>query len=332
MRRLPFNPRKHRSVAGKASSEAKAKADTLAALEIESCRAENDALRAQVADLLRSRDEDAKERRPETSGATLETKTTHDLSITTQSADDELRALRDENARLVLGARRDSETIARLADEIRTLTKLAAEVVIAARSCRPPAKKKGGPSNFVDRMGYAGSSVGSSGGSSGGVMVGTTVCTPRSIDERSTMGSSVGTTVGTTSGSSMRSSVGSSAGSSVRSSERSSEGSSTGSSLGTPGTSIGSSAVSSMGSVRHRVRNARPRGDFEAIEMPAEEARIVGGGNGGPPSFLPIPIRRIGPLAQNTRQGGGIVYSQGVMRQGRGVISLKSTSDSPYRW
>ena len=32
------------------------------------------------------------------------------------------------------------------------------------------------------------------------------------------------------------------------------------------------------------------------------------------------------------RQGGGIVYSQGgVLRQGRGVISLKSTSNSPSR-
>jgi hypothetical protein len=284
MRRLPFPSRKHRAVAGKASSEPKAEAETEAALELESCRAENDALRAQVADLLRSRDEDAKERRPETSGATLETKTMSDLSITTHSAGggsaDEVRAFRRENARLLLGARRDSETIARLADEIRTLTKLAAEVVIAARSCRPPAKR-GGSSNFVDQMRYAGSSVGSSAGSSGGVTMGTTVGTSRSIDERSTMESSAGTTDWTKSGTSVGSSVGSLAGSSVRSSERSSEESSTGSSLGTPGTSIGSSAVSSMGSVRHRIGNASPhaeaRGDFETIEKPAVEARIVGG-------------------------------------------------------
>ena len=132
MRRLPFPSRKHRAVAGRASSELKAEAETEAALELEACRAENYALRAQVADLLRSRDEDAKERRLETT-ATLETTTMSDLSVKTHAVEgspDEVRALRCENARLLLGARRDSETIARLADEIRTLTKLAAEVVM----------------------------------------------------------------------------------------------------------------------------------------------------------------------------------------------------------
>jgi hypothetical protein len=309
MRRFPFP--KSRTVAGNASSEAEAEAK--AALELNACRAENDALRAQVADLLRRLDE----------AATLVTTATSDSSIRTQAAEapaDEVRTLREENARLLLGARRDSETIARLADEIRSLTHLAAKVVIAARTCRPSAK---GSSRFFDQM----STVGSSAELSEGMTV------ESSIDERSMMESSVGTTVGegttsrTSVGSSVESSVRSSVGLSVRSSEGSSVESSTGSSLGTPGTSIGSSAVSSMGSVGLRVRNAplhaEARSLFETIETLAEEARVVGGGNGVSPSFRPSPIRHV--RAQNMRQDGGLVSGEGVKRQGRGMISLKSS-------
>ena len=112
---------------------------------------------------------------------------------------------------------------------------------------------------------------------------------------------------------------------------------------GTPGTSIGSSAVSSTESVRLCVRNARPhaeaRSDFETIEKPAEEALIVGGGNGGPPGVRSLPGDCNGRLAQNMQQGGGLVYIQGIMRKGRGEMSLKSTPsgrgndvDSASRW
>ena len=90
MRRLHFPFRKHRAVAGKALSEAKAEAE--AALELEACPAENNALRAQVADLLRSRDVDKierhhkKEQHLETT-ATLETTAMPDSSVKTQVAE-----------------------------------------------------------------------------------------------------------------------------------------------------------------------------------------------------------------------------------------------------
>ena len=48
--------------------------------------------------------------------------------------------LRDANAYLRMGAQRDSERIAKLVDEIRTLTHAAKVVVIAAKSYRSSAK------------------------------------------------------------------------------------------------------------------------------------------------------------------------------------------------
>ena len=50
------------------------------------------------------------------------------------------QTLRDANAYLRMGAQRDSERIAKLVDEIRTLTHAAKVVVIAAKSYRSSAK------------------------------------------------------------------------------------------------------------------------------------------------------------------------------------------------
>ena len=51
----------------------------------------------------------------------------------------EMQTLRDENTRLQLAGIRDSERIERLTDQIRVLTRAAAEVVVAAKSCCPTA-------------------------------------------------------------------------------------------------------------------------------------------------------------------------------------------------
>ena len=107
------------------------------ALELEACRAENDALRAQVSDLLRSRDEDRKERLLE---AMKMSESSEESSA--KAAADEVQTLRDAYERLRIGAQRDSERIAKLVDEVRTLTHAAKAVVIAAKSCRSSAKAK----------------------------------------------------------------------------------------------------------------------------------------------------------------------------------------------
>jgi hypothetical protein len=315
MRKFTF--RKPRTVAGNAlfEAEAKAEAKAKAMLELNACWAENNMLQAQVADLLRSCNKDRKEQCLEKT-AMLETTAMSDSSIKTQAAEvsaNEVQTLCKENVHLLLGARRDSETILRLANKIRALTHLAAEVVIAARSCYPSAK---GLSRFVNQV----RSVGLSAESLEGMAVELTVGTSRSIDKISMLALSVGTTEGgrTTSGKLVgllvESSVRSSVGLSVRSSERSSVESSTGSSLRTPGTSIGSLAVSSMGSVGLQVRNAclhvEARSDFKMIKTLAEEAHIIRCGNGGPPSFQPSPICHV--RVQNMQQGGGLVSSEGV--------------------
>jgi hypothetical protein len=177
--------------------------DNKVTLELDACRAENDALRAQLSDLqdlLRWRDEDTKERRLETT-ATLETVAMSGSSEAAEALTDEVRTLRDENARLHVGAQRDSYRIEELEGEVWALTS-------AAKSYRPSAK--GSAEVSVDSI--ASTSFGSSAGSTSFM---------GSIDEMRFVESSVGTSTGASvgsSGSPPGSPVGSSVGASVASS------------------------------------------------------------------------------------------------------------------
>ena len=110
------------------------------AIELEACRAENDALRAQLCELMQLRDEDARDR-----GRS-------DTTTTSVFSAEEVQTLRDDNARLLLGARRDSETIKKLANEIRTLARAAAEVVNAAKTCQPKLKGSRSLIETIDQM------------------------------------------------------------------------------------------------------------------------------------------------------------------------------------
>jgi hypothetical protein len=240
------------------------------ALELEAIRAENDALRAQVSDLLRSCDKDTNEGPLE---ATKMSKSSEESQG--KRAADEVQTLRDENARLRMGAQRDSERIAKLVDEVRTLTHAAKAVVIAAKSCRSSAKATVTVSE--------GSTVSSAQSSVGSASLGT-------IDELRLVGSSVlvgssersvESSIGSTVGSSVRSSAVSSAVPSVGSSVRSSVGSSVGSSVETStGSSTGSSNGSSAGtSLRLQEENMRLRveaqRDSKRIQKLTDEVRML---------------------------------------------------------
>jgi hypothetical protein len=164
----------------------------------------------QVSDLLRGRDEDTKERRLETT-AMLETVAMSCSSEAAEALADEVRTLRDENARLRVRAQHDSERIKELEGEVCALTS-------AAKLCCLSAK--GSAAVSVDSI--ASTSFGSSVGSTSFM---------GSIDEMRFMESSVGTSIGALVGSS-GSPPGSPVGSSVGASVASSVGYSTGSSAG----------------------------------------------------------------------------------------------------
>jgi hypothetical protein len=193
------------------------------ALELEACRAENDALRAendalqaQLSELMRLYDSDTTKK--------------------TDFSAEEVQSLRDDNERLALGARRDSETIKKLAHEIRTLASAAAEVVNAAKTCQPKSKGSRTLIDSIDHMWLVRETATTE-----------TMEWTSGDNGSSSVESSMGTTtVGTTAGTSRASSVGST----TESSAKSSQISSARSSVGCSGGSSESSMQSSMGTVR----------------------------------------------------------------------------------
>ncbi len=163
-------------------------------LELEACRAENNVLRAQALYLLGSRHEDTSERRLDAmtmSQLTLSQSFVAELQAKTAAG--KVQSLCDENARLCVGAQRDSERIKKLVEEVWALIRV-------AKSCRPPAKR-----TATFSVGLAASwSVRSSAGLASFV---------ESIDEMRSAGLSVGASIGASVESSAELSVGSSVGS-----------------------------------------------------------------------------------------------------------------------
>ncbi|KAL3767610.1 hypothetical protein ACHAW5_004051 [Stephanodiscus triporus] len=202
------------------------------ALNAQARWAEDDALLAEVSGLLKSKALKLEAHQAEDEAPLAVTMSDSSEQSEMQTLRDEnarLRAeaqtLRDENARLRTKVQRGSETIARLTDEIRTLARAAAEVVVAARTCQPGSKgaaEASGPVRLP--MGFSvRSSLGSSVGTSTESSMGTTVGV-------SSLGSSVGTSMGTSMGTTFGVSIGSSTGSSSEGSSVRESGSSTGSS------------------------------------------------------------------------------------------------------
>jgi hypothetical protein len=307
-------------------------------LELRACQEENDVLRAHFSELVAMNDAlraQVSEQVQFRNDSTMDraTKTSEPPEVSHAMAElDELQTLRDENARLVLGALRDSERIQKLVDEVRTLTDAAKAVVIAAKSYHRPISKGRGRAIFsvgsrssAGSVSYMGSidEVGLVGSSLGELMM-------RSSTESSSVVSSVGTSMGSSTGSSAGLSAGSSVGSSMKSSVGSSAGSSSGSSSAgmsagsSEGSSMGSSVVSFKGSsmeVRLCQENARLRAearrDSKRIHKLTDDVRMLKRAS----SAMVMAAQSCRPTVDGAAAAGVSVISVGSL----GSLGLSST-------